>query len=190
MTGGKEPRSPAVFLDRDGTIVDDVGYGYRAEDMRFLDGAVAGLRALAGLGLRLFIVTNQSGVARGYFSEAQAQACNVALCRMLAEQGVAITGVYYCPFHPDGLGRYRCDSPLRKPQPGMLLQAAAEHGLKLASCWMIGDKKSDILAGQAAGCRTILVRTGAAGSGEAELLAQPDYSATDLVEAARVISDP
>jgi len=187
MSKCSSSRPQAVFLDRDGTIVDDVGYGHRVEEMRLLNGAAVGLRAMAEQGAHLFIVTNQSGIARGYFTEADAQACNAALCRLLAEQGIAIAGVYYCPYHPEGLGRYRCDSPLRKPQPGMLLQAAAERALDLSACWMIGDKKSDVLAGRSAGCRTILVQTGAAGTGESDLQAQPDFVAANLVEAAAIL---
>jgi D-glycero-D-manno-heptose 1,7-bisphosphate phosphatase len=177
-----------VILDRDGTLVADNGFVHRVEDLRLLDGVVPGLRRLAELGFRLVIATNQSGVARGLFGEADMQAFNDALCRRLADEGITIEAVYCCTVHPtEGIGQYRCDSPLRKPQPGMILQAAEEHELDLAASYVIGDKKSDILAGQAAGSRTVLLATGAGGRGEVTLSAEADYSEADLVVAARWI---
>jgi D-glycero-D-manno-heptose 1,7-bisphosphate phosphatase len=178
-----------VILDRDGTLVADSGFVHRVEDLRLLDGVVPGLRHLVELGFRLVIATNQSGVARGLFSEADMQAFNDALCRRLADEGITIDAVYCCTVHPtDGVGPYRCDSPLRKPRPGMILEAAEEHELDLAASYVIGDKHSDILAGQAAGCRTVLLATGAAGSGEETLSAQADYQAADLAAAAEWIA--
>jgi D-glycero-D-manno-heptose 1,7-bisphosphate phosphatase len=179
---------PAIFLDRDGTLTRDLGFVHRAADLRLLDNAVAGLRRMSAAGFRLFITTNQSGIARGYFSEADMHAFNAALRQQLRTEGVEIEAIYHCPFHPEGsVEIYRLDSPLRKPRPGMILEAAAEHGLDLPASFAIGDKKSDILAGQAAGCRTILVQTGAAGSGENDLQARPDHVASDLLAAAEWI---
>ncbi|MBI3839821.1 MAG: HAD family hydrolase [Planctomycetia bacterium] len=178
----------AIFLDRDGTLTRDLGFVHRAEDLRLLDNAVAGLRRMSAAGFRLFITTNQSGIARGYFSEADMHAFNAALQQQLRAEGVEIEAIYFCPFHPEGrVAAYRRDSPLRKPRPGMILQAAAEHRLDLNASFAIGDKKSDILAGQAAGCSTILIRTGAAGAGENELQANADFVAPDLLAAAEWI---
>jgi D-glycero-D-manno-heptose 1,7-bisphosphate phosphatase len=178
----------AIFLDRDGTLNRDLGFVHRPEDLELVDNAAAGLRRLAAAGFRLFITSNQSGIARGHFGEDQMHAFNAALCERLRAEGIEIEAIYFCPFLADAsVERYRQDSPLRKPRPGMILQAAAEHGLDLASSFAIGDKKSDILAGHAAGCRAILVRTGKAGSGEDELQAQPDFVARDLLEAAEWI---
>jgi D-glycero-D-manno-heptose 1,7-bisphosphate phosphatase len=180
----------AIFLDRDGTLTKDLGFVHRAEDLQLLDNAVAGLRRMSAAGFRLFITTNQSGIARGYFSEANMHAFNAVLQQQLRAEGVEIEAIYYCPFHPDAsVDIYRADSPLRKPRPGMILQAAAEHGLDVKASFAIGDKKSDVLAGQAAGCRTILVQTGAAGTGENELQAQSDYVASDLLAAAEWIAN-
>ncbi len=182
-------KSPAVFLDRDGTLNRDVGFTHRVEDLQLLDQAIAGLQRMAALGFRLFITTNQSGIARGYFSEVDMHAFNRALCQQLRAAGVVIEAIYYCPSHPTGsVEAYRFDSPLRKPRPGMILQAADEHSLDLSASFAIGDKKSDVLAGQAAGCRTILVRSGAAGQGEMHLSALPDFVAGDLLEAAEWIA--
>jgi len=178
-----------VIIDRDGTLVADSGFVHRVEDLRLLDGVVPGLRRLAELGFRLVIATNQSGVARGLFSEADMHAFNDALCRRLADEGITIEAVYCCTLHPtDGIGQYRCDSPLRKPRPGMILLAAEERELDLTASYVIGDKKSDILAGQAAGCRTVLLATGAGGHGEETLSAEADYLAADLAVAAEWIA--
>lgn len=177
-----------IFCDRDGTLTLDAGYTYRIEDLRLLDGVLDGLNRLSQKGARIIIVSNQSGVARGIFTEAETEQFNGELVRLLQNCGITITAVYSCPFHPtEGIGKYRQDSPDRKPAPGMLLRAAREHNIDLQRSYMIGDKKSDILAGQRAGCRTILVRTGAGGTGEPELEATPDWIADDLLDAARII---
>ncbi len=178
----------AIFLDRDGTLNVDVGFTHRTGDLVLIENVCAGLRRLQDQGFLLFIVTNQSGIARGLFSEADMHAFNAALRKALAGGGIAITDVYYCPYHPTaGVGRWRRDSPLRKPHPGMLLRAAEEHDLDLSRSFAIGDKKSDVLAGRAAGCRTILVQTGCAGRDEPHLAAEPEYTAADLVQAARFV---
>ena len=179
----------AVFLDRDGTITRDTGYTHRIDELELLPGAVDGLRMLSALGYCLVVVSNQSGVARGLFSEDDMHAFNRTLVDRLAESGQTLQAIYCCPLHPGAsVPRYRADSPLRKPEPGMLLQAAAEHSIDLHGSFMIGDKKSDVLAGQGAGCRTILLQTGEAGRGEPDLQVQPDWIAADLQEAARIIS--
>ncbi len=175
----------AVFLDRDGTITRDVGYPHRMVDLELLPNAVAGLARMSRLGYRLVITTNQSGVARGMFSEADVQKFHQALGALLKSDGVVIDAIYYCPYHPtEGQGEYRRESPLRKPGDGMLRLAAAEHDLDLAASVAIGDKKSDVLAGQRAGCHTILLRTGAAGSDAEVLATPPEFVADDLLDAA------
>ena len=125
-------KSNAVFLDRDGTLIADVGYPHRPEHLQLLPGVPDGLRLLADLGRRLVLVTNQSGVARGYFSEADVKTFQNTLLRELAAHCVKLDAIYTCPFHPtEGVGPYRWESPLRKPAPGMLLQAAADLALDL-----------------------------------------------------------
>ncbi len=175
---------PAVFLDRDGTLVRDRGFVHHVEDLELLPGTVEGLGRMAELGFRLVIATNQSGVARGHFSEAEMHAFNAALCQRLAVAGVEILAVYACVFHPsEGMGCYRCDSHLRKPRPGMLLAAAQAHDIDLAGSFAIGDRATDVAAGQAAGCRTILL------SQDSRLAVEPrpDFVAADLVDAAACI---
>jgi D-glycero-D-manno-heptose 1,7-bisphosphate phosphatase len=179
----------AVFLDRDGTLTRDSGYSFRVEELELLENVVPGLRLISMLNYRLIVVTNQSGIARGRFSEEQMHAFNDAMSERLESQGVRLDAIYHCPFHPDArVPQYRQESRLRKPLPGMLEQAAADFGLQLSECFIIGDKKSDALAGKAASCRSILVQTGAAGGGEFDLLAQPDWIAVDLLQCAQIIA--
>ncbi len=141
---------PAVFLDRDGVIVRDSGYPSRWEDLVLLPGAVDAMRRLRQAGYRLVIVTNQSGIGRGLFSEATYQSLSERLQRALQAAGAGVDGVYHCPHRPAPLGATPgCDC--RKPQPGLLLRAARELGLDLAASIMIGDRPSDVQAGRAAG---------------------------------------
>ena len=136
----------AVFLDRDGTIIVDKGYLADPEGVELLPRAVEGLRRFQAAGYDLLIVTNQSGVGRGYYSAADAEAVNARTVALLAESGIAITEVLYCPHLPNA------GCSCRKPAPGMLLEGAARHGIDLGRSVMIGDTVTDIEAGRAAGC--------------------------------------
>ena len=152
----------AVFLDRDGVLIEEVGYLTRLEDVRFVPGAIAAVKSLNEAGFVTVVVTNQSGVARGYFGEDHVRATHELIQTTLDEQGARIDRFEYCPYHPtDGQGEYRRESFDRKPQPGMLLRAIADLGIDAGQSWIIGDRLSDIEAGFAAGCRgAFLVRTG------------------------------
>ena len=157
----------AVFLDRDGTINEEKDYLHRIEDFAFIPGAPEAIRRLKEAGFLVIVVTNQSGVARGYFSRDDVDLLHDHIQRELGKIGTAIDAFYFCPHHPEkGVGELKVDCDCRKGRPGMLLQAAAEHGIDLAASWMIGDKRADLEAGRAAGCRSLLVRTG---YGEEEL---------------------
>jgi D-glycero-D-manno-heptose 1,7-bisphosphate phosphatase len=151
----------AVFLDRDNTLIANDGDLGEPERVRLLGGVPAGLRALADAGYRLIVVTNQGGVARGRFSEDDVDAVHQRIASLVdaeAGGGGLINRFYYCPYHPEApLEEYRREHPWRKPQPGMLLQAARDLNLDLGQCWMVGDQPRDVAAGQAAGCRTILI---------------------------------
>lgn len=153
------PRA-AVFLDRDGTINREVNYLARPEQLELLPGAAAGLRRLREAGLGLVVITNQSGVARGYFSEEDVARVHRRLQAMLGEHGAGVDAFYFCPHHPEGQGAYRQVCPCRKPGTAMLERAAADLDLDLERSFMVGDSVSDMVAGQRLGLRTILVRTG------------------------------
>ena len=158
----------AVFLDRDGTIIEDPGYVGHPDQVRLLPGAAEALRRFSDLGYLVIIVSNQSGVARGLFDEAELTAVHARFEGLLQTAGTRLDGAYYCPYlsGPEAkVEAYRRDSKLRKPAPGMLLQAAGEHHIDLSRSWMIGDSPDDVEAGRRAGCRTILVRPGPAPAG-------------------------
>ena len=144
---------PAVFLDRDGVLIEDTGYPHLEEHLRLVPGAAEAVRRLNALGYLCVVVTNQSGVARGLFSEAQMKVFNALLVRRLASKGAVIAGVYACPFHAEALDeRYRhADHPDRKPNPGMILRAVAEHHIDPARSFLIGDQPSDLEAARRAG---------------------------------------
>lgn len=152
---------PAVFLDRDGTINEEKNYLHRIEDFQFIPGAAEAIRQLNRAGFLVLVVTNQSGVARGYFPLAAVETLHRHLARQLAEAGARVDGFYVCPHHPTaGQGELRRSCSCRKGDPGMLLQAAEEHGVDLARSYMIGDKEADVEAGERAGCTPLLVLTG------------------------------
>ena len=144
---------PAVFLDRDGVLIEDSGYPHRDEDLILIAGVVAALRAMNDAGWLTVIVTNQSGVARGLFSLARMEAFNALLVQRLAEQGARIDAVYACPFHADAVDPVYAhpDHPDRKPNPGMIVRAAADHGIDLSRSVLIGDRDSDLEAARRAG---------------------------------------
>lgn len=155
-----EPRR-AVFLDRDKTLMEDPGYVSDPGQVRLLGGAAEAVARLRGAGYLVIVVTNQSGIARGKITEAQIAAVHERLRELLRRAGTDLDAIYYCPYldGPDAVvAQYRRDSDLRKPRPGMLLQAAREMEIDLSRSWMIGDEARDAQAGRAAGCRTILLQ--------------------------------
>ncbi len=146
----------AVFLDRDGTINVEVSYLHRPADLKLIPGAVTAIRRLNLAGYVVVVVTNQAGIARGLYGEADMHALHAHLDTLLAAEGARLDAWYWCPHHPLFTGPCAC----RKPGTAMLDAAAADHRLDLGRSWLIGDSAGDIGAGEAAGCRTILVRTG------------------------------
>ena len=150
----------AVFLDRDGTINVEKDYLYRVEEFEFVPGAAQAIRRLNEAGWLVVVVTNQSGVARGYYGEQEVQELHRHVDQELARSGARVDAWYYCPHHPAGRAPYSRECDCRKPLPGMLLAAAATYEIDLTASWMIGDKLADVEAAYAAGCRPILVRTG------------------------------
>lgn len=163
----------AVFLDRDGTINVEKAYLHRIEDFEFIPGVPETIRRLNNAGLLVIVVTNQSGVARGYYDEQAVAALHEHIQAQLADCGARIDAFYHCPHHPvEGVGKYRIECDCRKGSPGMLLQAAREHAIDLSSSFIIGDKLADIEAGAAAGCTPILVRTGYGSKDEPKVAAR------------------
>lgn len=157
MTGRN---NKAVFLDRDGVINIERCYVHCREDFHFQEGIFELCRAAQSLGYLLVVVTNQAGIARGYYTESEFLELTEWMVQKFAEQQIQIARVYYCPYHPvHGVGEYKYDSPDRKPKPGMLLRALADLNLDLTSSVLVGDKLSDIYAAKAAGVGTsILLR--------------------------------
>jgi len=155
-------KKPALFLDRDGVINLDHGYVHTPEKFEFVDGIFEVVAAANRAGYIVVVVTNQAGIGRGYYSEAQFYALTDWMKAKFAEQGAQIDAVYFCPYHPEhGIGKYRCESEFRKPAPGMLLQAQRELNIDLSSSVFVGDKASDIQAGRAAGVGRLLLLGGA-----------------------------
>jgi D-glycero-D-manno-heptose 1,7-bisphosphate phosphatase len=186
-------RRPPIFLDRDGTLIEEVGYLNALEQMRLLPGAAEAVRRANAVGHAVVVVTNQSGVARGLFDEPFVQASGGHLRALLARAGARLDGYYYCPYHPLGRPPYDREHPDRKPGAGMLLRAARELNLfrdggsgrqglpgaapperALQGAWMIGDKRSDLETGAEWGVIPLLVRTGEGTHAEAEL--PPDFA--------------
>ena len=174
----------AVFLDRDGTINLDPGYLSDPEQLRLLPGAAEAVRELNERGLRTIVITNQSGIARGFYTEQQLGRIHERLAELLQERGARIDAFYYCPHHVEGkVAPYNTPCDCRKPSPGLLLKAAAEHNVDLSASTMIGNAASDIVVGARAGCRTVLISTDAI---DPDACA-PDHVAADLLEAARIV---
>ena len=180
----------AVFLDRDGTVIELVHHLTQPEQVRLIDGAADAIRALQALDYACVVVTNQSVVGRGMLTEQGLLEVHRRMDQLLADRGAKLDGLYYCPVAPrqDVVDRSTVEHPERKPGPGMLLRASREMLLDLGRCWMVGDMLSDTHAGRNAGCRgTVLVRTGA---GQTVAADDPsiDFVANNLLDAARLIA--
>ena len=179
---------PAVFLDRDGTLTEEVGYVNHPRRLRLLPRSARAIRRLNEVGVAAIVVTNQAGVARGYFSEEVLQAVNAALVAQLKAEGAHLDAIYVCPHHPtEGEPPYRLDCDCRKPKPGLLHRAAADHGLDLTRSTLVSDRPSDLVAARAVGAAAVLVLTGY-GLGEweyrrARFPLEPDHVAPDLLDA-------
>lgn len=156
-----EELSPALFLDRDGVINHEVGYLHRPEDVRWVDGIFRLARLARALGYKLVVVTNQSGIARGYYTTAQFESLMEWMGAEFRAQGAALDAVYHCPYHPEhGIGEWRREHEDRKPGPGMLLRAARDLGLNLQRSVLVGDRCADIQAANSAGLRQAFLLRG------------------------------
>lgn len=192
----------AVFLDRDDTLIHNDGDLGDPELVSMIQGASSAIASLRGLGYKIVVVSNQGGVARGKYTEADVEAVHRRINEVVkATSGATIDKFYYCPYHPEGtVERYRREHPWRKPQAGMLLQAAKDLDIDLTQSWMVGDQMRDIQAGAAAGVTTILLRQDAeeltplqieamaAAAPGADGQVMPNFSARSLIEAVRIIA--
>ena len=163
----------AIFLDRDGTINIDKNYLYHCDEFSFLPGVPQALKRLQDAGYLLVVITNQSGVARGYFEMSDVEALHTHMQEQLLDFGVSLSGVYVCPHYPEGIVKaFSCECDCRKGKPGMILQAAQDLNINLTQSFMVGDQLSDLEAGYQAGCRPFLLFTE---SRNKQSLNIPDY---------------
>ena len=187
---------PAVFLDRDGTLINEVNYLVDPADVQLLPGAGRAVARLREAGFAVVVVTNQSAIGRGMLTEAGLTRIHAELARQLEQHGTLLDGIYLCPVAPKTTSRETIEHPDRKPAPGMLLRAACDLHLDLARSWIVGDMLSDLLAGRNAGLHaTILVRTGHGSTvdetdGTDEIHAAIDHVADDLAAAVDLILLP
>ncbi|RJQ52081.1 MAG: HAD family hydrolase [Actinobacteria bacterium] len=179
----------AVFVDKDGTLIENIPFNVDPRLIHFTAGAERGLRVLADAGYEIVVVSNQSGVARGYFEERALEGVQRRLREMLAAAGLEMSGFYYCPHLPEGrVQGYGKACECRKPLPGLLTRAAADLRLDLASSWMIGDILHDVEAGTRAGCGSVLLDAGNETEWQLSPLRVPQFVARDLEEAAAFIT--
>lgn len=182
-------RRGAIFFDKDGTLVDDVPYNVDPDRICLAAGATEALPALYSAGYRLIVVSNQSGVARGYFPESALGAVEQRLRQLVEESGARLDGFYYCPHLATGVVPiYTTDCDCRKPRPGLLLRAAAEQNIEFSRSWLVGDILDDVEAGRRVGCRTILIDNGNETEWRTSAVRRPNHVAPDLAAAARLIA--
>lgn len=175
--------TPAVFIDRDGTLIELVHHLTDPGDVKLIEGAGEAVKRLRDAGWPVIVITNQSVIGRGKLTEAGLAEVHAVMDAQLAALGTEIDGLYFCPLAPTQKDQRIIEDPMRKPGPGMILQAAKEHALSLGQSWMIGDSLSDVLAGRNAGCSSIVVRTGYGDRVESDF----DAEAPTLAEAADII---
>jgi D,D-heptose 1,7-bisphosphate phosphatase len=177
----------AIFLDRDNTLIEDPGYISDPDQVKLLEGVAETLNALRAMGYKLVVVSNQSAVARGIVTEEVLAQIHKRLEQLIVEEGASLDRIYYCPYHPNGaIPKYRRDSDMRKPNPGMLLEASRDMDIDLAESWMVGNDAGDVEAGSRAGCKTILLDS----RGRVRLepgRPGPDYRAVNLKEVVNIV---
>lgn len=178
----------AIFIDKDGTLIHDIPYNVDPSLIQFTVGALEGLTKLRKQGYMIILVSNQSGIARGYFTENALENVKTKIQEMMRSAGIQIDAFYFCPHHPDGVvHKYAVSCDCRKPKPGMLLRAAEEYKIDLSQSWLIGDILNDVEAGNVAGCKTILIDNGNETEWVVSERRKPTATVRDLREAAEVI---
>jgi len=149
-------RKKAIFLDRDGVINKEISYISNPDDFEFIEGSIEALKILEEKNFLLIVITNQAGIARGYYTEEMLKKIHNKMTRILKQNNIVLDDIFYCPHHPDFTGPCDC----RKPEPGMILKAQIKHNIDLTNSYMVGDTLSDIETGKKANCKTALVLTG------------------------------
>jgi len=178
----------AIFLDRDNTLIEDPGYINSPDQVKLFPKAAEAIIQLRKMGYKIIVVSNQSGVARGIVTEDVLARIHQKMLDLLQSQNAYVDRIYYCPYHPDGvIEKYRKESDMRKPDPGMLLLAAKEMNLDLANSWMVGDSYRDVAAGKNAGCKTILINSPVHPPKRQKGDPEPDKMAVNVKEAANII---
>jgi len=178
----------AVFLDKDGTLIPDIPYNVNVDLIELEEATIEGLKQMKEEGFLLIVISNQAGIAKGYFTKEAVEKVKEKIAYLLQPHHIKIDGFYYCPHHPQGtVKEYAIECNCRKPLPGLLLQAASDFAVNLQQSWMIGDILHDVEAGKRAGCRTILLDSGNETEWQMNEWRTPDFTAKDLEEAATII---
>lgn len=180
----------AIFIDKDGTLIPDIPYNVNPDLITLQEGVIEGLKLLKAQGYKFFMVSNQSGVARGYFGEEALAGVKQKVQQLLEADDIEFDDFYWSLNHPQGtVEKYTVACNFRKPKPGMLLQAAEEHQIDLQQSWMIGDILNDVEAGKRAGCQTVLIENGNETEWVEGEFRIPDYKAKNFFQAAVYIAD-
>lgn len=181
-------QSKAVFLDKDGTLIPDIPYNIDPLKITFYEDVVEALRKLKGLQFKFFIISNQSGIGRGYFTKSDFSMVIDKMYQLFSDHDLSLTGFYYCPHHPESkLPEYSIECDCRKPLPGMILKASADHDIDIQKSWFIGDILNDIEAGNRAGCNTILINNGNETEWLEGTFRVPNFTVSNFSEATEVI---
>lgn len=180
----------AVFIDKDGTLIPDIPYNVNPDRIHLLPGVAEGLLLLKKEDYLFVVISNQSGVAHGYFLESELKRVEHKLRKLFCEHWLTLNGFYYCPHHINGTVQpYAIDCHCRKPKPGLLLQAAEDLMIDLSASWMIGDILNDVEAGKSAGCGTVFIDNGGETEWDLSASRTPDYTVTHFYEAAQKIAE-
>ena len=182
-------RHKAIFVDKDGTLIQDIAYNINVDLIEIEPEVVDGLKLLQKEGFLLIVISNQPGIAKGYFTEEDVKKVGEKISALLLPHHLKIEGFYYCPHHPEGnIKEYAVECECRKPLPGLILEAAANFNIDLTQSWMVGDILNDVEAGKRAGCRTVLIDNGNETQWVSNEWRTPDFTATNFREAALFIT--
>jgi D,D-heptose 1,7-bisphosphate phosphatase len=185
---GPNSMDKAIFMDKDGTLIKNIPFNIEADKIELYKDVPSAIRKLKEYGFKIIVVTNQPGIAFGYFNENEFKNFVNFFYKFFSEQGCEIDGFYYCPHHPDGKDKtYGCECSCRKPAPGMILKASEDLAIDLSQSWMIGDILHDVEAGKKAGCRTILIDNGNETEWVLTKNRNPLFIAKKVIEAAGII---